>query len=131
MRVMLDTNVLVSAIIFPNAEMDSLIRKAALEHQLVLSSCIIDELLAVTRRKFPTKIKDVDRFLARIPFELVYTPSEPEPGSFSIRDKTDYPILYSAITEDVDLFVTGDSDFDDVEIEKPEIVTPTEFLENY
>jgi len=131
MRVMLDTNVLVSAIIFPNAKMDSLIRKATLEHQLVLSSNIIDELLAATRRKFPAKIKDVDRFLARIPYELVYAPSEPEPDSFSIRDKADYPILYSAITEDVDLFVTGDSDFDNVEIEKPEIVTPSEFLENY
>jgi predicted nucleic acid-binding protein len=59
------------------------------------------------------------------------SPSEPEPNFFSIRDETDYLILYSAITEDVDLFVTGDSDFDDVEIEKPKIVTPTEYLENY
>jgi len=39
--------------------------------------------------------------------------------------------LYSAIIEDIDLFVTGDNDFDDVEIEKPEIITPSEFLEKY
>jgi hypothetical protein len=43
----------------------------------------------------------------------------------------DYPALYSAIVEDVDLFVTGDNDFHDVEIEKPEIITPPDFLERY
>jgi putative PIN family toxin of toxin-antitoxin system len=128
---MLDTNVLVSAIIFPNDKMNSVIFKATLEHQLVLSSYIVDELLAVVKRKFPAKIKHVDIFLSRLPFELVYTPIEPEHDVFDIRDKDDYPALYSAITEDVDLFVTGDSDFDDVDIEKPEIVTPSEFLENY
>jgi len=128
---MLDTNVLVSAIIFPNARMDSLIFKATLDHQLVLSSLIIDELLDVTKRKFPQKIKDVDLFLVRLPYELIYTPREQENDFFNIRDIDDYPILYSAIIEEIDLFVTGDDDFFDVEIEKPEIITPAEFLEKY
>ena len=131
MRVMLDTNVLVSAIIFPNDRMDSLIFKATLDHKLVLSSYIIDELLAVVKRKFPEKIKDVDLFLARLPYEMAYTPSEQNHLFFNIRDEDDYPVLYSAIIEDVDLFVTGDNDFDDVEIEKPEIITPSEFLDRY
>jgi predicted nucleic acid-binding protein len=89
MRVMLDTNVLISAIIFPNDRMNSLVYKATLEHQLVLSSYIIDELLDVIERKFPAKIKDVE------------------------------------------LFVTGDDDFDEVEIDRPKIITPSEFLEKY
>jgi len=131
MRVMLDTNVLISAIVFPNERMDSLIFKAALDHQLVLSSYIIDELIDVTKRKFPKKIKDVDLFLTRLPYELVYTPREQDNNFFDIRDADDYPVLYSAIIEDVDLFVTGDNDFGDIEIEKPEIVTPSEFLEKY
>jgi putative PIN family toxin of toxin-antitoxin system len=131
MRVMLDTNVLVSAIVFPNKRMDSLIYKAALDHQLVLSSYIIDELIDVTKRKFPKKIKDVDLFLTQLPYELVYTPREQNHDFFHIRDADDYPVLYSAIIEDVDLFVTGDDDFGDIEIEKPEIITPSEFLENY
>ena len=131
MRVMLDTNVLVSAIVFPNDRMDTLIYKATLDHQLVLSSNIIDELFDVTKRKFPEKIRDVDLFLTRLPYELVYTPKEVNPDIFSIRDPDDYLNLYSAIIEDIDLFVTGDDDFDDVEIEKPEIITPSEFLEKY
>ena len=131
MRVMLDTNVLVSAIVFPNERMDSLIYKAILDHHLVLSSFIVDELFDVTKRKFPKKIKDVDHFLTRLPYELVYTPREQKPDFFNIRDADDYPVLYSAIIENVDLFVTGDDDFDGVKIEKPEIITPSEFLERY
>ena len=131
MRVMLDTNVLVSAIIFPNDRMNSLIFKAALDHQLVLSSYIIDELLSVVKKKFPEKTKDVDLFLTRLPYEMTYTPREQSHAFFNIRDKDDYQVLYSAIIEDVDLFVTGDNDFEDVNIEKPEIVTPSEFLDRY
>jgi len=128
---MLDTNVLISAIVFPNKRMDSLIYKATLDHQLVLSSYVIDELLEVTKRKFPKKVKDVDLFLTRLPYELVYTPKKQSHDFFRIRDINDYPVLYSAIIEDVDIFVTGDDDFDDVEIEKPEIISPSEFLEKY
>jgi predicted nucleic acid-binding protein len=128
---MLDTNILISAIVFPNERMDSVIYKAALDHQLVLSSYIIEELLEVTERKFKNKLKDVDIFLTRFPYELVYTPKEPQAGLFNIRDIGDYPALYSAIIEGIDLFVTGDNDFNDVDIEKPEIVSPLDFLERY
>ena len=58
-------------------------------------------------------------------------PKERKLDIFTIRDIDDYPVLYSAIVEDVDLFVTGDDDFKDVEIEKPEIITPSEFLARY
>ena len=131
MRVMLDTNVLISAIIFPNNQMDTLISKATIKHQLVLSSYIIDELLDVVNRKFPDKIKNVDLFLTRLPYELVYAPKEMTSLLFTIKDADDYPILYSAIIEDVDLFVTGDDDFSAVEIDKPEIISPAEFINCY
>lgn len=52
-------------------------------------------------------------------------------GLFDIRDKDDYIILYTAIIEDVDIFITGDKDFDDIDIDKPEIMNATEFLEKY
>ena len=41
------------------------------------------------------------------------------------------PILYTAIIEGIDVFITGDKDFDDVEIEKPIIMTITEFENVY
>lgn len=40
-------------------------------------------------------------------------------------------MLDTAIIEDVDILVTGDKDFTDVEVEKPDILTPVEFIETY
>jgi putative PIN family toxin of toxin-antitoxin system len=128
---MIDTNVLLSALLFPGPHMNKLISKITTEHQLVLSSYIVDELLNVTRRKFAGKIEAVDLLLSQLPYELVYTPEQPKAGLFKIRDVKDYPVLYSAITEDVDLFITGDKDFDDLELERPEIISPAEFLKKY
>ena len=131
MRVMIDTNVLISALLFPSQQMNKLIYIITTEHQLVLSSYVVDELLNVTRRKFESKIEAVDLLLSQLPYELVYTPKQPKQGLFEIRDEKDYPVLYSAIIEGVDVFITGDKDFDGVDLEKPEIVSPAGFLEKY
>ena len=127
-RVMVDTNILFSAMFFPGERINELMRKAAIENRLVLSSYVIDELFDVIRRKFPEQEKAADIFLSRIPYELVYTPKQPEPGLFDIRDPDDYAVLYSAITEDVDIFITGDKDFEGLNLDKPEILTPAQFL---
>ena len=37
----------------------------------------------------------------------------------------------TAIVEDIDILITGDKDFSDIDIEKPEIMTPAEFMEEY
>lgn len=40
-------------------------------------------------------------------------------------------MLYKAIMEDVDVLVTGDKDFSDIDVERPEIMTPAEFMEQF
>lgn len=50
---------------------------------------------------------------------------------FSIRDGKDYPVLYTAIIEDVDILITGDKDFSDIHMDKPEIMTPAEFADRF
>ena len=131
MRIMIDTNVLVSALLFPSERMNKLIYKIVTEHTLVISSYVIEELLQVTRRKFQGKVKAVDQLLSQLPYELVYTPEQHKAGLFEIRDEADYPVLYTAIVEDVDLFITGDRDFEGLDLERPEILTPSEFLDKY
>jgi predicted nucleic acid-binding protein len=37
----------------------------------------------------------------------------------------------SAILADADILITGDKDFSGLEIEKPEILTPAEFMRRY
>jgi pilT protein domain protein len=62
-------------------------------------------------------------------FEYVYTPNELENDLFYIRDIKDYPVLYTAIIEDIDILITGDKDFSDINIHKPEIMSPSQFME--
>jgi putative PIN family toxin of toxin-antitoxin system len=131
MRVMLDTNVLISLLLFPNPRMNAMMERIFTEHELVLSSFVVSELKDVVQRKFPAKMKAVDKFLLRMSYDLVYTPEEMDETLFSIRDVKDYPVLYTAIIEDLDVLITGDKDFDDVEIEKLEILTPADFMAKY
>ena len=76
MRVRLDTNVLLSALLFPGERMDRMMRSIFEEHRLVLSSFVVEELTYVVKRRFPGKLKAVDSLLSAMSFELVYTPQQ-------------------------------------------------------
>ena len=76
-------------------------------------------------------VQHIDVFLEKLSFELVYTPDNIEAGLFSIRDNKDYPVLYTAIIENVDVLISGDKDFKDTDVSHPEILTPQEFLLKY
>ena len=131
MKVMLDTNILVSAFVFKSKKMNELIYKLSTEHEIVICSYTIEELKELLDTKFKVTQKDLDEFLKDFPFILVYSPTTVENKLFEIRDKDDYIILHTAIIEDVDVFITGDKDFNDIDIDKPEIMNATEFLEKY
>ena len=72
MRIMLDTNVLISMLVFKS--FNAVIDKITQKYSIVLCSYVIDELHEVIERKFPNKQKDIEKFLMKLPFELVYTP---------------------------------------------------------
>ena len=131
MRIMLNTNVLISALLFPGTKMDDMMNCILTQHELVLSSYVVEELKAVVKRKFPKKEAAINKMLLMMSYEYVYTPEEIENGLFDIRDVKDYPVLYTAIIEDVDILITGDKDFMDIDIEKPDIMTPARFMEQY
>ncbi len=131
MKVMLDTNILVLAFVFKSKKMNELIYKLSIEHEIVICSYTIEELKELVDTKFKVTQKDLDEFLKDFPFILVYSPTTVENKLFEIRDKNDYIILHTAIIENVDVFITGDKDFNDIDIDKPEIMNVTEFLERY
>jgi putative PIN family toxin of toxin-antitoxin system len=128
---MVDTNVLFSAILFPDGTTSKALQKCISEHEIVIASYVIDELKRIVAKKVPSKIEAIDLFFNKLSFELVYTPENIKEGLFEIRDKKDYPILYTAIVENVDVILTGDADFKSTDISHPEIVTPSEFLEKF
>ena len=131
MRVMLDTNILISAFIFNSKKMNELIFNLTRYHEIVICSYTIDELKELMKYKFKVNEKYLDNFLKNFPFDLVYSPTNIEKKLFQIRDKDDYIILHTAIIENVDIFITGDKDFNDIEIDRPEIMNATEFFEKY
>ena len=130
MRIMVDTNVFISMIFFPNERMNTLKEKLCRQHRMVVCSYVVDEIMEVTRRKFPGKLRAMDAFFTELPFELVYAPSYyPRAELPELRDEKDEPILASAVMADVDILLTGDKDFSELQMERPEILTPNEFLE--
>ena len=131
MRIMYDTNVLLSSILFPNQRFSQMLEYISQNHRLVLSSFVIEELFAVTKRKFPEKQKVIDRFLTDLSYEYVYTPHQMKSGLFEIRDPNDYPVLYIAVIENIDILITGDKDSTSLIIEKPQILTPSDFISKY
>ena len=88
------------------------------------STYVIDEFREAVPRRWPERSNAVERFLARAPLGTVATPKVMEGGLFEIRDKLDYPVLYSAIIGFADVLATGDKDFAGVDTDTPAIVTP-------
>ena len=132
MRIMLDTNIFISMIFFPSDKTRELARRLADGHQMVVCDYVIEELRLVVERKFPTKVKFLEAFFMELPFELVYTPKSLDLEIFpEMRDVKDLPILATAIMEDIDVLLTGDKDFFALDIESPDILTMTDFLQIY
>jgi len=129
---MLDTNVLLSAALFPSAAMTAFIEQITINNSIVLCSYVLDELSDVVLRKFPAKQREVEVFFQKFPYALIHTPKIDILGlGVAIRDEADYPVLMSAVLADVDVLITGDKDFFGVAIEKPEILMPAEFMVRY
>jgi len=132
MEIMLDTNILISAALFPGAKMTVFLEHIIKNNRIILCSYILDELYDVVHRKFPDKKRQIEIFLQKLPFTFVHTPKiDLIETDIYIRDESDYPILMSAILADVDILITGDKDFEEIVIDKPEILTPGEFMQLY
>ena len=131
MRVMLDTNIFISAALFPKG-------RAALQKALnppyepVVCDYVIDELHRKFHEKFPDKITELDAFLYIIQgnMEVVPTPEEENPSEAKIRDAKDRPILRAALNAHADLFLTGDKDFLESSVVDPRIIGVADFLDN-
>jgi len=132
MRIMIDTNVLISAFVLSSTYMLKLVDTISEHHTIVLSTYVLDELKRVTKKKFSDRYTLLDSFLHELPFELVYTPEKINPANYpDIRDIKDLPVLVSAINEDVDILISGDADFAPLNMKYPEILTPGKFVEKY
>ena len=130
MRVFVDTNIIISAILFPNAKVAKVFSHLIEKHTVIIASYIKDECKEVFEKKFPLKKEQLNIFFDGIRFEEFKTPEKIDEKKYpKIRDIKDLPVLVSAILSDSDILITGDKDFEDIKIDKPLIFTPAAYFE--
>ena len=130
MKVFVDTNIVISAILFPNGKTARVFSHLLEKHTVIFSSYTKGECEEVFKKKFPLKKELLDIFFDGISFEEFKSPEEIDEQQYpKIRDIKDLPVLASAILSDSDILITGDKDFEDVKIDKPLIFTPTKYFD--
>lgn len=109
MKVVFDTNILVSALVFPGGRGEAaLLRIIEERDQLLLSKAILDELLGVLARKFARDAEELSRVALLLSESSI--PVKPRRRLHVVKDDPDNRILECGVAGDADAIVTGDTD---------------------
>ena len=125
MKILIDSNVLISALFYPGSKPATALFHAANNHELILTDHNISELRKITKEKFPQIYEDIDSFLTELTFTLI---SAPEVYNPYINDPKDMPILNAAINAEVDIIISGDKHFLELDIEHPKMMNAATYL---
>ena len=131
MRVLIDTNVLISAALSANGvPFQAYVKAVSYPNHGLICEQNVDEIKRVFNKKFPDRLASLDKFLsvALLTLELIPIPTDENILETQIRDVNDRPILRAAIEADVDILLTGDKDFLESGLKKPMVMAPVEFL---
>lgn len=131
MRVLIDTNVLISAALNANGvPFQAYIKAVLYPNDGLICEQNVEEMKRIFNKKFPERLAALDKFLstALLTLELVPIPTDENASESQIRDANDRPILRAAIEAGADILLTGDKDFLESGLENPRIMTPAEFL---
>ena len=116
MRVLIDTNVLISAALSANGTpYQAYVKAASYPNHGLICEQNVDEIKRIFNKKFPNRLTALDKFLslsvALLTLELIPVPVEKVMTETQIRDVNDRPILRAAIEAKADVLLTGDKDF--------------------
>ncbi len=132
MRVLIDTNVLISAALNANGiPFEAYVKATSYPNHGLICEQNVDEMKRIFNQKFPNRLASLDKFLsmALLTLELIPIPIEENISETQIRDVNDRPILRAAIEAKADILLTGDKDFLESGVKNPMIMTPSEFLQ--
>ena len=131
MRILVDTNILISAALNPNGTpYKAFLKSVTYPNKGIICDQNIEELRRIFNRKFPQKISLLEHFLsiALMAMEVVSTPNEELEEENYIRDVAERPILRAALNAKADILLTGDKDFLEYGVTNPKIMTAAEFI---
>ena len=131
MKIFIDTNILISATVWPNSIPAQAFAKASSPPNIgMICQQNIDEMIDTFYDKFRTRLNLLNSFLSDTVPALMFVPVPPEihVSESHIRDVKDRPILRAAIKNGADILLTGDKDFLASGIMNPRIMNASEFL---
>lgn len=107
MKVVFDTNILVSALVFPGGRGEAALQRILEERDdLVLSKPILDELLGILSRKFARDAEELARIAVFI--TDLGTLVRPRLRFRVVKDEPDNRVLECAVAGHAEVIVTGD-----------------------
>ena len=128
MKVMLDTNVLISAFVFGGKILDLLEILFDMKCNLYVSEYVDAEFKHIPDKKWGTRADKIYALYRSVDFVFCSSTAE---TLGHLRDEKDIPVLSDAIYHGVDILLTGDKDFLESGIETPKIISPSELLESF
>ena len=133
MKILLDTNVLLSAILCPNGVAAEAYRLAFRDGNTVLvCDYVIEELKRVVHRKSSGKYDaQLAIFISSLMLaaDAVLVPVDPVEGEVELRDPKDQPFLRAALASGADIILSGDKDLLEAGITHPPVLTPRQFID--
>lgn len=126
MKILLDTNVLISAFVFESKAGQLLEKLFESDFELLVSDYVDREFHDKLNEKWPDKASMVYELYRTLPFLFC---SSSDTISALLRDSKDNPMLSDAMTHKVDVILTGDRDFLEANLDYPQIFSPAMMLE--
>lgn len=128
MRVLLDTNVIVSAVTTRGLCADVL-RAVLLDHELVVCPKILLELQRILQTKFSVVEELIAEYLEFLSQDTIMAEPVQLPD-LPIQDKDDIEIVAAAISAKAEVLVTGDRELQEIQnVRKVRILSPRAFWE--
>ena len=126
MKVMLDTNVLISALIFGGRPKEAIGRLLLSGHDIYVSEYVDQEFKDKIHLKWPEKETRLMEVYQKMSFIHCKSTNE---KLRELRDEKDIPVLSDALYLGVDILLTGDKDFLETDIDYPLIFSPGMLIE--
>ena len=130
MKIMFDSNILISAGVFKSKTILDIVRLIKTDgYTLVLSDTLIGETQRVIDSKLSRYKTNFTEFFKTLDYE-VFKVDETVDCDIEIRDPGDKHVILSALQSGVDILITGDKDFYDRDY-RVRVMTPAVFLKQF
>ncbi len=126
MKIMLDTNVLISALVFGRRAGKLLNMLFESEHELYVSEYIDQEFQEKLKEKWPAKAERVYDLYRQLDIRFCKSTEE---RLGELRDRKDIPVLSDALYHEMDIILSGDKDFLEADLERSIVYSPSMMLE--